>query len=269
MPDLLVHLAKPDCPRLGSPHWDRCGVRYAGPIEGYTTDGRGFEKIRRPEAPAQERPAGEEGGAWQRLSVAPAPYCFGEVRVATLALLIFTALSGWRSCGVVTTKFSDHVVTFRSSPTVFADTPVFWSTSTRILSGKPPRAMWSAAMLLGLYRMRAPHCPVLLTAGRSLQRLYARSDRAKTFSSDRHARARRSTVGTAAIRTADSRPWRMPSHGLGGSASWKSPAVGRHRQPPALSRGRHQGGGHPTLPAVHAHGLLVPIYSTWASERPT
>jgi hypothetical protein len=53
-----------------------------------------------------------------------APYCFGEVRVATLALLIFTALSGWRSCGVVITKLSDHVVIFRSSPTVFADTPV-------------------------------------------------------------------------------------------------------------------------------------------------
>src|SRR5262249_42806874 len=29
------------------------------------------------------------------------------------------------------------------------------STSTRILSGKPPRAMWSAAVLLGLYRIRS------------------------------------------------------------------------------------------------------------------
>jgi hypothetical protein len=28
MPDLLVHLARPDCPRLTSPHWDRCGVKY-------------------------------------------------------------------------------------------------------------------------------------------------------------------------------------------------------------------------------------------------
>jgi hypothetical protein len=56
------------------------------------------------------------------------PYGFGEVRVAALALLIFTALSGWRSCGVVITKFSDHVVTFRSSPTVLADTPVPTST---------------------------------------------------------------------------------------------------------------------------------------------
>jgi hypothetical protein len=79
-------------------------------------------------------------------------YGFGEVRVATLALLIFTALSRRRSCGVVITKFSDHVVTFRSSPTVFADTPVPASASTCILAGKPPRAMSSAAMLLHLYR---------------------------------------------------------------------------------------------------------------------
>src|SRR6516162_3972660 len=40
-----------------------------------------------------------------------ARYGFGEVRLATLALLIFTALSGSRSCGAVITKFSDHVVT--------------------------------------------------------------------------------------------------------------------------------------------------------------
>jgi hypothetical protein len=66
---------------------------------------------------------------------------------------IFTALSGWRSCGVVITKFSGHVVTFRSSPTVLADTPISGSTSTLILPGKPPRAMWSAAMLFGLYRI--------------------------------------------------------------------------------------------------------------------
>src|SRR5262249_60934464 len=79
-------------------------------------------------------------------------YSFGEVRVATLALLIFTALSGCRSCGVVMTKFSDHVVTFRSSPTGFADTPVPTSASTRILAGKPPRAMSSAAVFLHLYR---------------------------------------------------------------------------------------------------------------------
>ena len=33
MPNLLNHLAAPDCPRLGS-HWDRCGVHYVEPIEG-------------------------------------------------------------------------------------------------------------------------------------------------------------------------------------------------------------------------------------------
>ena len=32
MPNLLSHLAAPDC-RLGS-HWDRCGVHYVEPIEG-------------------------------------------------------------------------------------------------------------------------------------------------------------------------------------------------------------------------------------------
>src|SRR5262245_20873985 len=50
------------------------------------------------------------------------------------------------------TKFSDHVVTLRSSPTVFADTPIPASASTRILAGKPLRAMSSAARLLHLYR---------------------------------------------------------------------------------------------------------------------
>jgi hypothetical protein len=85
-----------------------------------------------------------------------AGYCLGETRVATLALLIFTAFSGWRSCGVVITKFSGHAVSFRSSPTVFADTPMCASASTRILSGKPPTAMWRAGTLLGLYRIRGP-----------------------------------------------------------------------------------------------------------------
>src|SRR5262249_42859058 len=81
----------------------------------------------------------------------PWSYAFGEVRVATLALLTFTAPSGRRSSGVVITKFSDQVVTFRSSPTVFADTPVPASASTRILAGRPLRAMSSAAMVLHLY----------------------------------------------------------------------------------------------------------------------
>jgi hypothetical protein len=82
-------------------------------------------------------------------------YGFGETRVVRLALLTFTALSGLRSCGVMITKFSGHAFTFRSSPTVFADTPMLGSTSTRILAGKPPRAIWSAAVFLGLYRMSA------------------------------------------------------------------------------------------------------------------
>jgi hypothetical protein len=99
------------------------------------------------------RRAGARGRGWLLpFACHGVPYCFGEVRVATLALLIFTALSGWRSCGVIITKFSDHVVTFRSSPTVFADTPLPRSASTRILAGKPPRAMSSAAMLLHLFR---------------------------------------------------------------------------------------------------------------------
>jgi hypothetical protein len=84
-------------------------------------------------------------------------YGFGDTRPFALALLIFTALSGsCCPCGVVMTKFSDHVVTFRSSLTVVADIPLSGSASTRILSGKPPRAMWSAGMFLGLYCIGAP-----------------------------------------------------------------------------------------------------------------
>jgi len=33
MPNLLYHLAAPNCSRLGS-NWDRCGVHYVEPIEG-------------------------------------------------------------------------------------------------------------------------------------------------------------------------------------------------------------------------------------------
>jgi hypothetical protein len=33
MPNLLNHLAAPNCSRLGS-QWDRCGVHYVEPIEG-------------------------------------------------------------------------------------------------------------------------------------------------------------------------------------------------------------------------------------------
>jgi hypothetical protein len=71
------------------------------------------------------------------------PYGFGLARFAPLALLTFTALSGSRSCGVVITKFSDHAVTRRSSPTVFADTSISSSASTCIESGKPPSATCS------------------------------------------------------------------------------------------------------------------------------
>ena len=67
-----------------------------------------------------------------RLANSRRAYVFGVVRVATLALLTFTTLSGLRSSGVVTTRFSGHAVTFRSSPTVCADTPRFLSASTLI-----------------------------------------------------------------------------------------------------------------------------------------
>jgi hypothetical protein len=33
LPDLLDHLAAPDCPKIKS-QWDRCGVHYLNPIEG-------------------------------------------------------------------------------------------------------------------------------------------------------------------------------------------------------------------------------------------
>jgi hypothetical protein len=62
------------------------------------------------------------------------------VRVATFTLLTLTALSACRSRGVVTAKFSGHAVNLRSSPTVLADTLMSGSASTRILSGKLPRA---------------------------------------------------------------------------------------------------------------------------------
>ena len=57
-----------------------------------------------------------------------------------------------------------------------ATAPMSVSSSTRILSGKPPRAMWSAAMLLGLYRMSAPSYQQL-NAGNSLQHLHLVGER--------------------------------------------------------------------------------------------
>ena len=82
-------------------------------------------------------------------------YDFGVTRVACVALLIRIALSEWRSCGVVITKFSGHAVTLRSSPTVFADMPTSRSASTCIAADSPPIATCSAATLLGLYFMWA------------------------------------------------------------------------------------------------------------------
>src|SRR5262249_40954918 len=105
-------------------------------------------------------------------------YCFGVARVATLALPTFTADSELRSDGVATARFSGQVASFRSSPTVFADTPMPGSVSTRILSGKPPRATWSAPMLLGLYRTMASHTSCHRHSSRTRYRL-ARSPRAK------------------------------------------------------------------------------------------
>jgi hypothetical protein len=87
--------------------------------------------------------------AGQRIWRTAGAYVFGEVRVATRASLTFTALLGPRSSDVVMAKFSGHAVTFRSSLTVCADTPRVLSASTRIISGKPPRAMRGAVMLLG------------------------------------------------------------------------------------------------------------------------
>jgi hypothetical protein len=68
---------------------------------------------------------------------------------------------GRRSAGPRSARGPGHSLTFRSSPTVFADTPMPRSTSTRILSGTPPRAMRSAAVLLGLYRIRARTIPIV------------------------------------------------------------------------------------------------------------
>ena len=62
-------------------------------------------------------------------------YDFGEVRVAMLTLLTLATLSEERSCGVVIAKFSGQTVTWRSSPTVFADILISELASTRIRSG--------------------------------------------------------------------------------------------------------------------------------------
>jgi hypothetical protein len=93
---------------------------------------------------ARSDPAGPELLRSQKSSsrlTSAAPYGFGDVRAAAVALLTVTLLSGSRTCGVATTTFAGHVATSRSSLTVFADTAIPGSTRTRILSGKPPSAI--------------------------------------------------------------------------------------------------------------------------------
>ena len=72
------------------------------------------------------------------------------------ALAYLDRAFGMALLGVAITKFSGHAVIFRSSPTVFADTSTALSTSTTILLGNRPAAVWGAAVLLGLYRIGAP-----------------------------------------------------------------------------------------------------------------
>jgi hypothetical protein len=95
-----------------------------------------------------------------------AHYDFGDVRVATLALLTLNAPPEPRSCGVDIAKLSGHAVTLRSAPTVFADILMSASTSTRIRSGRPPSASCRAAIVLGLYRMKLS--AGMLIAGKTL-----------------------------------------------------------------------------------------------------
>jgi hypothetical protein len=94
------------------------------------------------------RRASVEGKAWRR--VVRRAYVFGETRVETLHLLTLMTLPGKSSGGVVIARFSGQAVIFRSSPTVFADTPMSGSTSTGILSGKLPSSVWSAAVPFAL-----------------------------------------------------------------------------------------------------------------------
>jgi hypothetical protein len=103
-----------------------------------------------------------------KVTISALLYGFGETRVGLLALLTFIVPLGGRSGGVVMAKSAGHDVTFRSSPTVFADTPMPGSTSTCIRSGQPLRSVWSATTLFTLYRIRAPSLPGP-TAGNRLQ----------------------------------------------------------------------------------------------------
>ena len=77
----------------------------------------------------------------------PRPYCFGETRAFTLALLTFTALSGWCCCGVVITKFSGHAVTPRSSPTVVALLTVDDALAQAAFPPPPPKVSSAAGVI--------------------------------------------------------------------------------------------------------------------------
>ena len=70
-----------------------------------------------------------------------------------------------RACRIVMTKFSGHAVISEARQRSL-DTPMPRSTSTRTLSGKPPSAMCSAAMLLGLYRINTGSRAPLFAAAR-------------------------------------------------------------------------------------------------------
>jgi hypothetical protein len=94
---------------------------------------------------------------------AGAPYDFGEVRVAWLTLLTLTALSEWRSSGVVIARLSGHAVTLRSSPTVFADTWMSASTC-RHLSGQATQSYVKRSAALGLISHQGPPVARLPTA---------------------------------------------------------------------------------------------------------
>jgi hypothetical protein len=101
-------------------------------------------------------------------------YDFGAQRVATSALLTFTALLASRSCGIVIAEFSGHAVALRSSPTVFGNVgrqgpsrPASYLASHRELPGALRCFLVCSAWELPLFG----HC--LLTSENSLQLLNA------------------------------------------------------------------------------------------------
>ena len=79
----------------------------------------------------------EKVADWQA-AVSAFPYGFGEVRVATLALLTFIVVVGPLSGGVVMAKFSGHVFTFRSDSLFSAKKAAQSSTLTGRRSSSHP-----------------------------------------------------------------------------------------------------------------------------------